>query len=116
MQATTIGLDVAKHNFQVHDVAARGQVVLRRQPGLLLIDLSAMFSVRREAMLLPLQLARGLQDDLRLASVKTHPASNLHRSAGYSGRVRKLSRILRKDHRGKRIFRVTSSHVDEGHP
>jgi transposase len=31
MQPTTIGLDLAKHVFQLHGVAAGGQVVLRRQ-------------------------------------------------------------------------------------
>jgi transposase len=31
MQPTIIGLDLAKHVFQVHGVAADGQVVLRRQ-------------------------------------------------------------------------------------
>jgi transposase len=31
MQPTTIGLDIAKHVFQVHGVDAAGQVVLRRQ-------------------------------------------------------------------------------------
>ena len=31
MQPTTIGLDIAKHVFQVHGIAMNGQVVLRRQ-------------------------------------------------------------------------------------
>ncbi len=31
MQPTIIGLDLAKHVFQVHGVAADGQVMLRRQ-------------------------------------------------------------------------------------
>jgi len=31
MKPTTIGLDIAKHVFQVHGVDATGQVVLRRQ-------------------------------------------------------------------------------------
>ena len=31
MQITTIGLDLAKHWFQVHGVDANGQVVVRRR-------------------------------------------------------------------------------------
>jgi transposase len=31
MQVTTIGLDIAKHVFQVHGVDARGRVVLRKR-------------------------------------------------------------------------------------
>jgi len=31
MQPTTIGLDLAKHVFQLHGVAGDGQVVVRRQ-------------------------------------------------------------------------------------
>ena len=31
MQITTIGLDLAKHWFQVHGVDAEGQVVVRRK-------------------------------------------------------------------------------------
>ena len=31
MQATTIGLDLAKHVFQVHGVDAAGNVVLKRR-------------------------------------------------------------------------------------
>ena len=31
MQVTTMGLDIAKHWFQVHGVDASGQVVVRRK-------------------------------------------------------------------------------------
>ena len=31
MQATTIGLDIAKTLFQVHGIDARGRVVLRKR-------------------------------------------------------------------------------------
>jgi transposase len=33
MQVTTIGLDLAKHVFQVHGVDAKGAVVLRKRLG-----------------------------------------------------------------------------------
>ena len=32
MQVTVIGLDIAKHVFQVHGIDQSGQVLIRRQP------------------------------------------------------------------------------------